>query len=93
MNLDCRTIRHITGASGNVFGRLPAREERTSTLFNNSKNLASYSRELGPDTEGHTKRPENGMRRDPQIRRYLHHASKVEVDCWVTLVKLTLTAV
>ena len=35
--------RHFAGTSGNVFERLPAREGRTSTLFNKSKNAASSS--------------------------------------------------
>ena len=35
-------------------------------LFNNSKNLASSSQELGPDTEGNTKRPADEMIREPQ---------------------------
>ena len=54
------------GTSRNVFERLPAREGRTSTLFNNSKNLASSSQELRPDTAGNTKKLENEMRRQPQ---------------------------
>ena len=37
--------RNIVGTSENVFQRLPAREGRTS-LFDNSKNLASSSQEL-----------------------------------------------
>ena len=47
--------RNIVGTSGNVFERLPAREERTSTLFDNSKNLATFSHELRPDITGNTK--------------------------------------
>ena len=47
------------------FERLLAREGRTSTLFNNSKNLAT-SQELRPDLTGKTKRPEIDMRREPQ---------------------------
>ena len=58
--------RNIVGTSGNVFERLPAREGQTSTLFNNSKNLASSSQEMRPDTTGNTKRPESEMRREPQ---------------------------
>ena len=56
--------RNIVGISENFFERLPAREGRTSTLFNNSKNLASSSQELRPDTAGNTKRPESEMRRE-----------------------------
>ena len=47
---------NIVGSSGNVLERLPAREGRTSTLFNNSKNSASSSQELRPDTAGNTKK-------------------------------------
>ena len=35
------------------------------TIFNNSKNLASSSVKLGPDTEGNAKRPDKEMRREP----------------------------
>ena len=38
----------------------------TSALFNNSKNFATSSQELRPDSEGNTKRPEREMRREPQ---------------------------
>ena len=54
------------GTSRNVFERLPAREGQNSTLFDNSKNLATSSQELRPQTEGHTKRPESEMIRGPQ---------------------------
>ena len=47
------------------FERLPAREGRTSTLFNNSKNWASSAQEFRPNTPGHTKRLESEMRREP----------------------------
>ena len=55
--------RHSSG-TGTSRG-LTAREGRTSTLFN-SKNLATSSQELKPDTEGNTKRPEIEMRRESQ---------------------------
>ena len=58
--------RKTTGTSGNVCERLPAREGQTYTLFNNPKNLATSSLELRPDIPGNTKRPESGMRREPQ---------------------------
>ena len=58
--------RNIMGTSGNVFERPPAREGRTSTLFNNSKNLASSSQETRPDIPRNTKRPKSEMRREPQ---------------------------
>ena len=58
--------RNFVGTSGNVFERLPAREGRTSTIFDDSKNFACSSLKLGPDAEGNTKRPEVQMRREPQ---------------------------
>ena len=58
--------RNIVGTSGIVFERLPAREGRTSSLFDNSKNLASSSHGLRPDIPGNTKRPEREMKREPQ---------------------------
>ena len=63
--------RSIVGTSGNVFERLPARQGRTSTLFNSSKNLASSSQELRPDIPGNTKRHESDMRRETQISSIL----------------------
>ena len=42
------------------------REGQNSTLFNNSKNLATSSQELRPDTEGNTSRLASEMRREPQ---------------------------
>ena len=55
---------NIVGISGIVFVRPSAPEGRTSTFFNNSKNLASSSfLKLGPDTEGNAKRPEKNETR------------------------------
>ena len=56
----------IVCTSGNVFERLPAREGRTSTLFDNSKYLAYSSHELRPDNPGNTKRPEREIKREPR---------------------------
>ena len=53
--------RNIVGTSRNVFERPPAQDGRPSAFFNNSKNLATSSQELRPDTERHTKRPESEM--------------------------------
>ena len=58
--------RNVMGTPGNVFERLRAREGRTSTLFNKSQNLASFSQELRLDIPGNTKRPQSEMRREPQ---------------------------
>ena len=81
--LDCRTIHE----------RLLARERRTSTLFNNSKNLASSSQEWRPDVPRNTKRPRVKWDENRRIRQHLYHSSKVEVDCKVILVELILTVV
>ena len=59
-----RDTRNIVGTSENVFERLPAREGLSSTLFDNSKNLASPSQQLRPDTAGTTRRRENEMKRE-----------------------------
>ena len=58
--------RNIMGTPGNVFERLFARGGQTSTIFDNSRNLAHLSLKLGPDVEGHTRRLEIEMRREPQ---------------------------
>ena len=64
---DCRMIHGISWVlQETFFERPPAREGRTSTLFNNSKNLASSSQETRPDIPGNTKRPKSEMRREPQ---------------------------
>ena len=48
------------------FESLPARGEPSSTVFNNSKNLASSSQELRLDIAGNTLVPERVMRREPK---------------------------
>ena len=58
--------RNIVGTSGNVFERSLALEGLYSTVFNNSKNLASSSQALRADILGNTKRPESEMRRESQ---------------------------
>ena len=47
-----QNTQHCTGISGNVFERLPAREGLPSTIFHNSKNLASSYQDLRPDISG-----------------------------------------
>ena len=47
------------------FERPPAQEGRSSALFENSKNLASSSQELRPDTTETAKRPKSEMKREP----------------------------
>ena len=58
--------RNIVGTSGYVFERPSPRGGRTSTFFNNSKNLASSSLKLGLDSEGNARRSEKEVRREPQ---------------------------
>ena len=58
--------RNILCTSGNVFESLPARKGPPSALFENSRNLASSSRGLRPDTTGNTKRLERELIRKPQ---------------------------
>ena len=67
-----------TGITGIVFERPPARDVLSSTIFNNSKNLASSSQELRPDTTGTVRRGESENR---WIHQFLHTTSKVEVAC------------
>ena len=61
--------RNMLDTSGNVFERLPTREGRTSTLFNNSKNLASSSQELRPDTR---KYKEAGEWNETRISKFIN---------------------
>ena len=56
--------RKIMGTAGNVFERLPAREGETSTIFDNSKNLASSSQELRPATTETARKSESEMKRE-----------------------------
>ena len=60
-----RNTQNCTGITGNVCERPSAQEGRPSTFFNNSKNLASSSQALGPDTSGTTRRRESEMKREP----------------------------
>ena len=55
--------RNIMGTAGNVFERPPAQEGLSSTIFHNSKNLASSSQELRPDTV-ETARKNSEMKRE-----------------------------
>ena len=55
---------NILGTSGNVFERLPGREGRTSTLFDDSKNLASSSLQTGPDGTETARKRDSEMNRD-----------------------------
>ena len=54
-----------TGVAGNVFERPPVQEGLPSTIFHNSKNLASSSQELSFDITRTSKRPESEMKREP----------------------------
>ena len=57
--LPCDT-ENCMGITGNVFERPSSQIRRTSTLFNNSKNLAPSSQEFRPGITGTTKGPESG---------------------------------
>ena len=58
--------RNTTGTSGNVFESLPARESRSSALFENSKSMASSYRGLGPGNTGNIMEHGRSVRRGPQ---------------------------
>ena len=73
-----RDTQHCMGTSGNVFERPPAQEGLSSTMFNNSNNLASSSQELRRDTSGTTRRRESEMKRE-SLSTSIHPTSKVEV--------------
>ena len=83
--------KNFTGTSGNVFERPPAQEERSSTIFNNSKNLASSSPDLILQELERDRRVK--WKEDLWTRQSFHHTSQVEVECWITLVELFLTVV
>ena len=58
-----RGTQHGTGVAGNVFERPPAQEGLSSTIFNNSKNLASSSQKLRLGTV------ETARKRDSEMKR------------------------
>ena len=58
-----RDAQNCMGTSGNVFERPLAQEGRSSTIFDNSKNLASSSQGLRPDIAETTRRRESEMKR------------------------------
>ena len=57
-----RYTQNGTGITGIVFERPAARDVLSSTIFNNSKNLASSSQELRPDTTETVRRRESENR-------------------------------
>ena len=59
-----RNTQICTGIMGNVFERPRVQEGQPSTFFHNSKNLASSSQLLGPDTADTARKRENGMKRE-----------------------------
>ena len=54
-----------TGITGNVFERPRAEEGHSSTICKNSKNLASSSQGLRPDTTGIARKRDDDMKREP----------------------------
>ena len=75
------------------FERLPAREGQTSTIFDNSKNLAYLSLKSGRDVVGNTKRPEIEMRREPKNSWVPAPPFQRWLECTIMLVELVLTVV
>ena len=59
-----RDTQNGTGITGNVFETPPAQEGLSSTNFNNSKNWASSSRELRPDTTETARKRYSEMKRE-----------------------------
>ena len=59
-----RDTQNSTGTAGIVFERPPAQEGLSSTIFNNSKILTSFSQELRSDTTGTTRKRESEMKRE-----------------------------
>ena len=65
--LDCRTRHGMLWVLQETFlNDHLLKKGLSSSIWNNSKNLATSSQELRTDTEGNTKRPESEMRREPQ---------------------------
>ena len=92
--LDCRTIHGILRVLEETFlNDYLLEKDKTSTLFNNSKNLTTSSQELRPDKTETAKKQRVKWYESRRTRRYLYHASKVEVDCSTILVELILTVV
>ena len=59
-----RDTQHGAGITGNVFERPPAQEGLSSTIFNNSKNLAFSSQGLGRGTTETARKRESEMKRE-----------------------------
>ena len=65
-----------TGITGNVFERPRAEEGLSSTICKNSKNLASSSQWLRPDTTGIARKRDDEMKREPLSVPSPHFESK-----------------
>ena len=64
---DCglpRDTQNGPSIAGHVFERPPARDELSSTIFNNSKILASSSQLVRPDTTETTRKRDSEMKRE-----------------------------
>ena len=76
------------------FESVPVREGPPSALFENSRNLASSSRGLGPDITGKATVPERETRREPENSSIpVYHVSREELEFHIILVELILTMV
>ena len=63
-----RNTKNCTGIMGKVFERPPVQEELPSTVFQNSKNLASSSQDLRPDISGTARKSLNTPTRSPHFQ-------------------------
>ena len=74
-----------TGITGNVFERPPVQEGLSSTMFNNSKKLASSSQVLRPDISDTARRDEKGIvesrRAVARVYVYALHRIWCRVQC------------
>ena len=68
------------------FERPPAQEGRSATIFHDSKNLASSSRDLRLDISETARREK--WKENRWTRRLNHFSSKVKVECWIIPVEL-----
>ena len=73
-----RKTHQCTGIMGNVFERPPAQEGQSSTIFDNSKNLASSSEYLRPDVSETARREK--LKRE-SLNTPTQSLSKGEVEC------------
>ena len=88
-----RDTQNGTGNTGNVFERPPAQEGLSSTIFNNSKDLASSSQDWDLILSKRQVKEVVKWKENRWIRRLNHLTSKVEMVCWIILVEFIHTVV